>query len=307
MKPFKHLQVVLTGLALLAPVLLVPAAMAQTSGKFILTVNAKKSGATVPVIQATDLAVTVNRKHADITNLSPIGSSPVELLIAVDDGLRGSFNNQFDDMKAFINTLPPNVKVALGYMQYGVVTLANSGFTADHAAVIKAVRTPTGISGVNGSPYIVLSDVCKNWPSNNKGTRRELLVISDGVDRYNGLRYDPQDPYLLTAIRDAQRNGVLVDSIYYADTGIGGIGLNSGQNYLQQLADGTGGYFFTQGMGMPVSISNYLSDLNHRLQNQYEVEFSVPAGKKMKDATLKVTLENKSLRADAPDTVVQTE
>jgi hypothetical protein len=303
MKNIRHLQLFVVGLALLVPVLSIPSLSAQTTGKFTLTVRAKKSDALAPVLHASDVVVTVNGEHARVTALAPLGSEPVELLIAIDDGLRGSFSNQLGDLKKFLSDLPENVYVGLGYMQHGQVALASSGFTTNHAAVIKVMRTPTGISGVSASPYFVISDVCRHWPSKSGIARRELLVVTDGVDRYVGLRYDPQNPYLQTAVRDARNKGVLVDSIYYSATGMNGLGINSGENYLQQLADETGGYFFNQGMGDPVSIANYLRDLKTRLANQYEVEFTLPKGKPMNGASLKVKLEERALEAEAQNAI----
>jgi hypothetical protein len=303
MKKIRHLHLFAAGLVLLVPALPIPSLSAQTTGKFVLTVHAKKSDVSVPVLHADDLAVTVNGEHARITSLAPLASEPIELLIAIDDGLRSSFNNQLGDLKKFLGELPENVYTAIGYMQHGQVVLAGNGFTKDHAAVIHAIRTPTGISGVNGSPYFVISDVCRHWPSKSGIARRELLMISDGVDRYTGLRYDPLNPYLQTAVKDAHNSNVLVDSIYYSATGMNGAGVNSGENYLQQLANETGGYFFNEGMSEPVSITGYLQKLKTRLANQYEVEFALPKGKPMSDAKLKVKLEERTLEAEAQDTV----
>ena len=113
-----------------------------------------------------------------------------------------------------------------------------------------------------------ISDLVKKWSAAD--ARREVLLISSGIDDWSPP--DPQNPYLLKAIADAQRAGILVHSIYYA--GAGHIGhsywrVNWGQNYLAELGDETGGEAYWQGSISPVSFDPYLKDLTERLQNQY--------------------------------------
>src|SRR2546430_407621 len=71
----------------------------------------------------------------------------------------------------------------------------------------------------NGSPYCSLSDLLKKWPAHSPDERREVVMITDGIDRYNGLRYDPSNPYLEATIRDALRNHVVVYAIYFHNAG----------------------------------------------------------------------------------------
>jgi hypothetical protein len=97
-----------------------------------------------------------------------------------------------------------------------------------------------------------------------------VLLISSGIDPMSPP--DPQNPYLQTAIADAQRAGILVHSIYYA--GAGHLGhsywqANWGRNYLSELGDETGGEAYWQGFGNPVAFDPYLKDLTERLRNQY--------------------------------------
>ena len=82
-----------------------------------------------------------------------------------------------------------------------------------------------------------ISDLLKKWPA--AGARREVLLITSGIDPWSPP--DPQNPYLQKAIADAQRGGVLVHSIYYAEGGHFGHSysrVNWGQNYLSELGDG---------------------------------------------------------------------
>jgi hypothetical protein len=80
----------------------------------------------------------------------------------------------------------------------------------DHVQAAKALRLPLGISGINASPYFSLGDLLKHWPKTS--ARREVLMVSDGIDRYYGSG-NMDDPYLASAIEEAQCAGVLVFAI----------------------------------------------------------------------------------------------
>ena len=80
-------------------------------------------------------------------------------------------------------------------------------------------------------------------------------MLTNGVDPYNGSTalVNQDSPYVEAAQADAQRAGVAVYSIAYGDAGMrGGSASFSGQSYLQQVADATGGRSFYQGTGNPV-------------------------------------------------------
>ena len=68
----------------------------------------------------------------------------------------------------------------------------------------KALRLPMGLRGVNGSPYFSLTDLIKRWPASM--ARREVLMVSDGIDLYYGTG-DLNDPYLQEAIEDGAARG----------------------------------------------------------------------------------------------------
>ena len=137
-----------------------------------------------------------------------------------------------------------------------------------------------------------ISDLVKKWPASDTrhgDTRREVLLISSGIDPWSPV--DPQNPYLLQAINDAQRAGILVHSIYYAEAGR--LGRNSwsvnwGENYLSELGEATGGEAYWQGLHSPVSFAPYLRDLARRLQSQYLVTL-IPQDKRSGLTPVRVT------------------
>ena len=106
----------------------------------------------------------------------------------------------------------------MAYMQNGMAEIVQD-LTSDHAAAAKALRLADGSRGANASPYFSLSDLIKRWPASS--ARREVVMVSDGIDRYYGTG-DLQDPYVDAAIDDAQRAGIVVSAIYTPGPGISG-------------------------------------------------------------------------------------
>jgi hypothetical protein len=132
----------------------------------------------------------------------------------------------------------------------------------------------------------------KRWPVST--ARREVLTISDGIDRYYG-NGDLQDPYLNEAIDDAVKAGIEVSAIY--NPGAGHFGHSYwdnywGQLYLSALAEKTGGEAYYIGFtGPPVSFTPYLEDLGRRLQHQYFLSFLAQIPKKSGWQSVRVTTE----------------
>jgi hypothetical protein len=251
------------------------------------------------------LQLKIDGKQSNITGWTPLGpQSKVELVVLIDDGARGSLGTQLNDIAKFIGSLPPNAKVAVAYMMNG-----RAAFTAqlstDRAAVERQLHLPiAGMPGISASPYFCLSDLAKNWPSQDANARREVVMVTDGVDNYE-RRYDPEDPYVQAAINDAVRARLIVYSIYWTNAGRfdrSMYGADAGQNLLAQVAQATGGNSYWQGFGNPVSFQPYFEDINQRLENQYELDFMAPLGSKPQIENLKLKLSAPA-KVDAPQQV----
>src|ERR1700692_3242692 len=127
--------------------------------------------------------------------------------------------------------------------------------TTDREQALKGLHIPAGFPGANASPYFCLSDLAKSWPSHDRTARREVLMVTDGVDNYDRA-YDPEDPYVSTAINDSVRAGLVVYSIYWKDMGRANNSWyesNAGQTLLLLVTQATGGNSYWEGMGNPVS------------------------------------------------------
>ena len=266
---------------------------------------------------AKDVTVKVDNRTTNLLNLAPIPPNGAQVALLIDDGLRTSIGGDLNNLKAFITSLPQGTEVFVGFMQNGRVVSANDmpGFTADRAAAAQSLRLPMGLRGASASPYFCLSDFVKNWPSNAENQSgpqaqqpthkaRIVLMITNGVDPYNGsTNITNQDsPYVAAAVTDAQRAGVPVYSIYYNDAGFrGGRGSFSGQSYLLQVAQGTGGQAYYQGTGSPVSLIPFLKQFQNALAETYVATFPVEGNKKM--VTLKASTNLPKTKVNAPQEV----
>ncbi len=239
------------------------------------------------------LSLELNGHNTPITSLTHAGSGNVEIAILIDDGLRSSFGQQLTEISQFINALPRNAKVLVGYMQNG--TVRSSGhFSADHQEISSQLRVTTSVPGSSASPYFCLSDFVKHWPSQDPAARF-VLMITNGVDPYNGRPtiMNQNSPYVDAAQADAQRAGVAVYSIYFPDSGFrGGQGSFSGQSYLQQIGDATGGTLFNSGSIPPVSIAPYLDQFGRAVNASYEVGFMANAGGGKRDTLTRIRVKS---------------
>jgi hypothetical protein len=241
-----------------------------------------RHGSNVPVINREDVMVFEGHDRDTVTEWTPAQGdrAALELFILLDDGSNASLGSQLEDIRQFMSAQPASTKIGVAYMEDGTAHVEQN-LTSDHAQATKALRLPKGIGGINASPYFSLSDLVKRWPASE--ARREVLMVSDGIDRYYGSG-DLEDPYLTEAIDNAVRAGIVVSAIY--TPGVGHFGHSYwqtywGQIYLSQLAEMTGGEAYYIGFtGAPVSFSPYLDELQHRLTHQYWLTFLAKPPKK---------------------------
>jgi hypothetical protein len=279
----------------------------QGQGQAVITVVPAKNAAPAAV-NPQDLSLKVNGKATSITNVQPLRdtSNKIEMVVLIDDSARTSLGNQMNDIANFVKTLPPNAAVAVAYMENGRAALAGP-LTMNRDQVVKGLHIPMGIAGTNASPYFALSDLAKNWPSNNPDARREVVMVTNGVDNYD-RRYDPDDPYVQSAINDSVKAHLIVYSIYWTDTGRFNRGMyatDAGQNLLLEVTQATGGNSYWMGMGNPVSLIPYLDDVKQRLNNQYELSFMAPSNGRPQLENFKLKAANGE-KIDAPQQVVVT-
>ena len=265
----------------------------------VVTVISKSAEDGTTTVPKQTMSVYENRKLQEVAGWVPLRGqrSGLQLVVLLDDSSRGNLGLQLNDIRSFLTGLPPTAQVAIGYMRNGTPNLVQN-FTNDHAQAAKSLRLPSGSAGINGSPYFCLSALVKHWPGGDSNVRREVIMVTDGVDRYSGGRFDPADPYVQAATSDALKAGVIVYSIYYRGAGRfdqNRVVTDGGQNYLTQLSGSTGGKVYLEGFGNPVSFAPFLSDIQRKLQNQYELSFVSTAKPGLQSIRVKTSQPNTSL------------
>jgi len=292
------------GLALAAPAAFAADNAQQGQGSAIVTVL---QGQEIPGgIPQQALQLKLDGKESNITGWTQLRGpqNKIELVILIDDAARSSLGIQLNEIAKFIANLPPNAQVAVAYMLNGRATMSGP-LTTDRAAVERQLHLPlSGMPGIEASPYFCLSDLAKHWPSQQANARREVVMVTDGVDPYE-RRYDPEDPYVLAAIDDAVRARIIVYSIYWTSSGRFDrteYGNDTGQDLLALVTDATGGNDYWIGYGNPVSFQPYFADIDRRLENQYELDFMAPVGNKPQIESMKLKLSAPA-KVEAPQQV----
>lgn len=294
---------------------LISSAPAQVDGNSVQTIVTVdgRSAATIPA-----QSVTVSVKGgAQVTGFTPLrgDDAGLQLLILLDDSARRDLALQYGDVKTFIMSLPQTTQVGVAYMQNGTARFAQA-YTSDHAAAAAALRIPGGTVGSNGSPYFVLTDLVQHWgaaeshggvPLRAGAIRREVLMFTNGVEAYDSGRFDPNNLYVQHAIDESQRAGVIVYAIYVRDLGTAGLAdaeANNGQNYLVQLTGATGGKVYYNGTFSSPDFRPYLDDVKRKLDNQYELRFTINA--KPSNGPIGLKVKAKGVKIIAPQQVYAT-
>ena len=279
-----------------APRYAAPAQMGMASGvpvHLVVSVEAKH-GKELPPIGQNEVFVHQGRDVRPVTGwVQAAGDyAGLALGILIDDSAGVSIGTQLEDIRKFIQEQAPATRVAVGYMQNGTVSLTQK-FTTDHAAAAKSVRMAMGYSGAEASPYTSLTEFIKRWPADSAIPRREVLMITSGIDELYEGTYP--DPYVDASIHDAQCAGVVVYSIYTPSAGHFGHSYWRsywGQNFLSQLSEETGGEsYYLMGPEPPVSFAPYLDKLNQQLGNQFLLTFLAAPQKKAGREPVRVTSE----------------
>lgn len=276
-----------------------------TPVQVIVSIEPKK-GNEIPEITKHDIIVHQGHDVRPVTDFVPAAGdrSALSLAILIDDSAAASIGIQLNDLRKFIQEQPRTTLIAVGYMQNGTVAVAQN-FTPDHVAAAKSIRITQSFFGAEASPYLSLSDFIKRWPANPTISRREVLMITSGIDTVYIGTYP--NPYVDAAVQDAQCAGIVVYTLYMPSAGHFGHDYWRtywGQNYLAELSDKTGGesYYFL-GPQAPVSFGPYLNQLSHQLPNQYLLTFLAEPRKKAGAEGLKITSEIHSVDFVHADTV----
>ena len=274
-----------------------------------MTVTASvASGKRMPEIKRQDVVVKAGSERLEVTQWAPARGdrAGLDLFILIDDTSNAtSLGSQLEDLRAFINAQASTTSIGVGYMSNTTVRVVQD-LTTDHAQAAKALRLPMESAGAFGSPYLSLIDIMKRWPEH--ANRREVLMVTDGIDRARGgprFRLGT-NPDVNSAIDVAQRTGTVIHTIY--TPGVGRLARNfwevtRGQNGIAQLSEETGGESFYLRIQAPVSFKPYFDQLQDILDNQYLLVFSAKPGSKAGLQYVNVDTEVAGVELGAADAV----
>ena len=337
MNRFVHLLAFLITLTLLgsgAPIASSQASPGTSSTvqvHMVITDEALRDDSEVPILRPENVQVKQGKTSLKVDHLIPArgDSAALQLFILIDDTCDTSIGNSLNDLRDFINAQPATTVVGVAYMSNASIQILQN-FTADHAAVAKAIRLPRGNVSSMDSPYLSLISLLKGWPEQK--VRREVLMVSDGIDRLRGdatelTSFTPANgrgtrgptptmsmstgmstisPDADRASTTAQRYGVIVHGIYA--TGVGRTGRNAweaqlGQGGVGKIADESGGEYFSLGTQNLVSFKPYLDRLQRVLDNQYYLVFGAVPRNKAGLQRVKISTETAGFEIAAADNV----
>jgi len=308
-----------------------PGASSTVQVHMVITDEALRDDSEVPILRPENVQVKQGKTSLKVDHLIPArgDSAALQLFILIDDTCDTSIGNSLNDLRDFINAQPATTVVGLAYMSNASIQIVQN-FTADHAAVAKAIRLPRGNVSSMDSPYLSLISLLKGWPEQK--VRREVLMVSDGIDRLRGdatelTSFTPANgrgargptptrsmstgmstisPDADRASTTAQRYGVIVHGIYA--TGVGRAGRNAweaqlGQGGVGKIADESGGEYFSLGTQNLVSFKPYLDRLQRVLDNQYYLVFGAVPRNKAGLQRVKISTETAGFEIAAADNV----
>ena len=287
----------------------------------LVVTNEAARGDDVPTLQQGDVKVKQGKNFLKVNQLIPAQGkdAALQLFILIDDTLDPRVGSNLNDLRDFTNAQSASTLIAIGYMSNATVNIVQN-FTADHDLAVKALRIPRGILSTMDSPYLSLISLVKGWTQQN--VRREVLMVTDGLDRLRGEKPSPSRlgpgfgpvyhsmptlrPDVNSASELSQRYNVLVYSLYAVGVGRAGRSswdLQTGLSGLTKLANETGGDCFSLGTTNAVSFKPYLDRLQKMFDNQYYVVFQATPKGKGGLQRVNVTTEVSNAEIAAPDNV----
>jgi hypothetical protein len=310
---------ILCALALTSPIVHSQAKIPGIQVHLVITNEAVSADKEFPTLREGDVKVKQGKDFLRVNQLIPAQgeNAALQLFILIDDTLGSGVGNNLNDIRDFINAQPTPTVIAVGYMSNATVNIVQN-LTPDHDLAAKAIRLPRGTLSTMDSPYLSLISLVKGWPQQN--VRREVLMVTDGLDRLRGNQvgasrlgpgYGPVyhsmssvSPDVNSASEISQRYNVLVYSLYALGVGRAARSswdLQIGLSGLTKLADETGGDCFSLGTSSLVSFKPSLERLQKMFDNQYYVVFQAIPKTKAGLQRVNLTTEVPNAEIAAPD------
>ena len=153
----------------------------------VITDEAIRDNTEIPILHPENVQVKQGKNVLKVSQVIPArgDNAALQLFILIDDTCDTGIGNSLNDLRDFVNAQPATTVVGVAYMSNATIQIVQN-FTADHGAAAKAIRLPRGNLSSMDSPYLSLISLIKGWPVQK--VRREVLMVSDGIDRLRGER-----------------------------------------------------------------------------------------------------------------------
>ena len=173
-------------------------------------------GSAVPLIDKSDIRASQDQTSLPVTELVSLqgDQAGLELYILIDEKVNPSPAARFDEIRRFVASQAATTAVGIAYMHNGEAKIVQTP-TKVHARAAQALVPPTGSTSAMADPFNSLSELINGWSAG--ALRREVLVVSDGVDVFENVGY--ANMFVDIAVQDAQRAGVQVFCFYAPSAG----------------------------------------------------------------------------------------
>jgi hypothetical protein len=149
----------------------------------VITDQAFEDNSEIAVLRTENVRAKVGKDVVKIEHLITArdDNAASHLFVLIDDTCETlALGNNLTDLRQFISAQPASTMVGVAYMSNATIQVTQN-LTVDHALAAKALRLPRGTSSSMDSPYLSLVSLVKSWPQQR--VRREVLMVSDGIDR----------------------------------------------------------------------------------------------------------------------------
>lgn len=307
--------------ALLLFLAVAPDAVAQTPTMIVMRAMPEKTkrgenfDSLPPLTQADVAQIKIGGKVAPVISFTPLLKGPhvLQLMILLDSMQMVGSQGQFEDIESFLNGLPSNVEIGLGWLLQSQVKVVQD-FTTDRTLVYKKLIPQTKTEAANplndnGNPFSCLGWLSAHWPDPDAAKLRAVLMFTDGIIRNNSIPQNREEfnPDATTASLRLQDASIQpfpffwVDPIPASPRGEGGA--LEGQDLFSQMVTNASGAALYQGLFAPGSFTPLLNRMYSILASESVVTVNAPQ-KPGKFEHLDIKVARSDIKAFAPDSVM---
>ena len=223
-----------------------------------------KHGRFVKDLKKEDFKVLDDNKPQQILNFRSETDLPlrVGLLIDASNSIRDRFKFEQESAIEFLNQIIRQRKDQAFVIGFDTVAEVTQDYTDNTESLARGVRMlrAGGGTALFDAIYYACREKLMNPPSNPSGTRRAIILLSDGDDNQSRVTREE-------AVEMAQRAGVI---IYAISTNITGQ-KSRGDKVLERFAETTGGRLFTPFKLQDVA--DAFTDIQSELRSQYAISY----------------------------------